>query len=116
MVVVVISHIGHMIVSMVMMTITSHYISSIEIGMVPTEVVTNMVVERVVISNYSIENSTASTDTHRNKHVSTLQNHIKKQFPMLIDSPRMNYIIPPIIMLDGMNHFIWHPPGLGYSK
>ena len=45
MVVVVISHIGHMIVSMVMMTITSHYISSIEIGMVPTEVVTNMVVK-----------------------------------------------------------------------
>ncbi len=84
--------------------------------MISTEIITHVIVEWIIVSNYSVIDSSISTNTNIHKHITSLKQYVKKQLAMLIDSARVNYIVAPIIMLDGMNHFVWHSPGLSHTK
>ncbi len=116
MMVVVSPHIGHMIMTMMMVTVTNHYVPSVKIGMIPTETIANMIAKRVIIGHYLIVDSTVSTNAYIDKHITSLQHHIKKELTTLYDSSRMNDIVAPVVVLNGMNYLDWHCPALSCSE
>ena len=78
MMIVVPSYIRDMVVSMVMMTVTNHYVPSIKVGMIPTEITTNMIVKWIIISHNPSVDSTTPADAHCHKHITSLKHYIKK--------------------------------------
>ena len=94
-----------MVVSMVVMTMTSHSITQIIVSVKPAITITNVTPKRIIIPVSTSVNTTIWSNTHIHEYVSSLKNNIKEQSAMIVEPFGMYQIIVPVMIINCPIHF-----------